>query len=152
MKMYGQLEDCLKLLMEDDNDVNGCDIEEFPGRLIAKAFSNTEEKWILSLVDEPLLQSRYTMFFARGSPFADRFYEIALRLSDSGVSKYQYEVAVQNFSRCSTRFMERHNVVDAKKFNFQINLSFCKLIFFLMTGYLLAFFSLVCDILLIGLK
>ncbi|OXU29723.1 hypothetical protein TSAR_017110 [Trichomalopsis sarcophagae] len=143
MENYGNLEYCLKLLVEDDNDVSGCDLKELPGRMISKAFSNTGEDWVLTLVDEPLLRGHNTMLFAWGSPFADRFYQITHRLFVSRVSEYLYEIALKNFSRHSTRFMHRRIVTKTDELSISIQLSSSKLILFFTIGYALAFLSLV---------
>lgn len=134
-------DDCLWQLMNDNDDVEGCEVSNYNAELAIKAYSRRNRGSILTVVKEPLFNGMGAMSFAKTSPYVLYITHIVKRLQDGGIIQMFYSTfdhdklyRFQNFesNRSDTSFLFEQNI---------FKISTTSLITLIVIGDLIGFIS-----------
>ena len=103
------------LIHETDKRVNGCEVDGSLGRLIARSFSYNEHGWIISFVEESLLQCAWAvMTFPKRSPYVEHFNVVLRKFFESGLMQHWHDESFTNFTRNYKKYFHGHRVYLSK--------------------------------------
>lgn len=88
---------CLRQLVQEQDDVQGCEVTRAISKLILKNYPQTKHGSKLTMVDEPIFLGLNAMIFAKTSPYASEIDKIWNRLRDSGISNFFHQITMNDF-------------------------------------------------------
>ncbi|OXU31536.1 hypothetical protein TSAR_013252 [Trichomalopsis sarcophagae] len=87
MDESGGYEKCLTHLIDERNDVQGCEITESLAFFMKRIYKNHPD-WILEVVHQPISTGWVSMMFSKGTPYQRRFDRLLRRLFESGLINF----------------------------------------------------------------
>ena len=100
---YTKIGECIARLTNDDPDVEACEAYFTVGNFLKNNFVETENKWIITLVDEPILYGWNTMSYSNSSPYIRPFDSVLRRYWESGLFEY-----LENFYLRDYAYAHKH--------------------------------------------
>lgn len=95
---YGEIDECLKSLLNGDESVHGCEVLSLIGKFVAKNFVEAKNECIISYIDEPVLYGWATMMHSKTSPYMARFDKMLRRLYESGLVTFWENMYLRQYT------------------------------------------------------
>jgi hypothetical protein len=97
---------CIIQMINDLDNVRGCETDQILGIAVAKRFSENINGWILSLVKEPFATGVSVTVHTKTSPYIKKFNQIIRCLYDTGIIQYLKDYAIRNYSLDHKEFFQ----------------------------------------------